>query len=117
MMCYPNDHPNLSNAPAVAIMSGLYCAQNWSGRGDVADNPAEEPYITSTAPALMRVPRDSAAIPIARSSLPSPLKSPVESEKPNPSSSSAVSSTFTSSIVTLYVRLMNYSDGYYLCKI
>ena len=97
-------------------MSGPFCLQDWSGRGDVADNPDEEPYITSTAPASMRVPRDSADIPIARFSLPSP-KSPVESEKPNPSSSSAVSSTFTSSIVSLYVRLVNYSDGYYLCKI
>ena len=111
------DHPNLSSAPAVAVISGPFCLQDWSGRGDVADNPDEEPYISSTAPASMRVPRDSADIPIARSSLPSPLKSPVESEKPNPSSSSAVSSTFTSSIVSLYVRLVNYSDGYYLCKI
>jgi hypothetical protein len=91
-------------APAVAVISGPFCLQDWSGRGYVADNPDEEPYITSTAPASMRVPRDSADISIARFSLPSPLKSPVESEKPNPSSSSAVSSTFTSSIVSLYVR-------------
>jgi len=43
--------------------------------GDVADRPLEEPYRTCTAPASFIDPTSSVTIPIATSSLPSPLKS------------------------------------------
>jgi len=43
--------------------------------GDVAERSLEEPYKTCTAPPFFVDPISSLGTPIARSSLPSPLKS------------------------------------------
>ena len=70
--------PNALLFSATSLTFVLSCVRNWFAIGDVADRPFEEPYKTCTAPASTIEPKSSPPIPIARSSLPSPLKSPKE---------------------------------------
>src|SRR5439155_26488354 len=93
-------------------MFELFCVQNWSR---LADRPDEDPYRTSTAPAFLIVdPPDtmsSSGTPIARSSYPSPSKSPKANEAPKWSPDSAWSLTLVESWVQNWLPVVSSRCG------
>src|SRR6188474_3780984 len=91
-------------------MSVLSWVQNWSACANVGDKPDEEPYITSTPPASNIEPIFSNGVPIAKSSLPSALKSPAVSEEPNLSLNSAISSILVLSCVQNWSACADVAD-------